>query len=278
MSTSYPKNILASAAAKVYHVENVKLWMESSTIPTEFNISGSNLKHKSYCFPEFCSTRHQIEMHLLDPTHLLTNMRSHCTRKNLDNCLSNDFLKVSKSDNDILPRAIVSDMLDRQSVSIALKVFSEKVANKMSEFEKEQEMIELKKPEKECKKIVKSSKFINGIWNWYHACDKCGLTPEERLCKMQHFFDILTNNVSFDEYPPPSNYVKGKPLVTYEGILQNITLRFATYKLSKFGTYNQCSLSTLCIENYFGDLTSMEFCGLGCPKSTDILRLMSHVL
>ena len=126
MSPSYPKNVLASAAAKVYHVENVKSWMESSTIPTEFNISGSNVKHKSYCFPEFCSTRNQIEMCLLDPTHLLTNMRSHCTRKNLDDCLSNDFLKVSKSDNDILPRAIVSDMLDRQSVSIALKVFFRK--------------------------------------------------------------------------------------------------------------------------------------------------------
>ena len=126
MSPSYPKNILASAAAKVYHVENVKSWMESSTIPMEFNISGSNVKHTSYCFPEFCATRNQIEMCLLDATHLLMNMISHCIRKNLDDCLSNDFLKVSKSDNDILPGAIVSDILDRQSVSIALKVFFRK--------------------------------------------------------------------------------------------------------------------------------------------------------
>ena len=74
-------------------------------------------------------------MCLLDPTHLLTNMRSHCTRKNLDDCLSNDFLKVSKSDNNILPRAIVLDMLDRQSISLALKVFSESMAKKMSELE-----------------------------------------------------------------------------------------------------------------------------------------------
>ena len=140
-------------------------------------------------------------------------------------------------------------------------------------------MIEQQKPEKECKKVAK--KFSICQWNkcnWYHACDKCGFAPEERLCKMQDFFDILTKNVSFEEYPPPSNYVKGIPLVTYEGILQNITLRFAAYKLSKFGTYNQCSLSTLCMENFFGDLTSMEFSGLGCPKSTDIPRLMSHVI
>ena len=84
LSPSYPKNILASAAAKVYHVQNVKSWMELSTIPMEFYISGSNVKHTSYCFPEFCEFRNQIEMCLLDPTHLLTNMRSHCTSKNLD--------------------------------------------------------------------------------------------------------------------------------------------------------------------------------------------------
>ena len=135
-----------------------------------------------------------------------------------------------------------------------------------------------KKPEKERRKVVKSSPFVNGIRNWYHACDKCGFSPEERLCKMQDFFCILTKNVSFEDYPPPSNYVKGIPLVTYEGILQNITLRFAAYKLSKFSTYNQHSLSNLCVKNFFGDLTSMEFSGLGCPKSTDILRLMSHVI
>ena len=120
--------------------------------------------------------------------------------------------------------------------------------------------------------------FVNGIRNWYHACDKCGFSPEERLCKMQDFFDILTKSVSFEEYPPPYNYVKGIPLVTYEGILQNITLRFAVYKLSKFGTYNQHLLSTLCVENFFGDLTSMEFGRLRCPKSMDIPRLMSHII
>ena len=50
------------------------------------------------------------------------------------------------------------------------------------------------------------------------------------------------------------------------------------YKMCKGNTYNQRLLSTLAVENFFGDLTSMEFSGLGCPKSTDIRKLMGHVI
>ena len=51
----------------------------------------------------------------------------------------------------------------------------------MSEFEREKEMIEQKKPENKHKKVVKSSQFVNRIRNWYHACDKCGFAPEEKI-------------------------------------------------------------------------------------------------
>ena len=89
---------------------------------------------------------------------------------------------------------------------------------------------------------------------------------------------MLTNNVDFSYYPPGKNYIKGIPIITYEGILQNRTLHIAMYKMCKDNTYNQRSLSTLAVENFFGDLTSMEFSGLGCPKSTDIRKLMGHII
>ena len=40
---------------------------------------------------------------------------------------------------------------------------------------------------------------------------------------------------------------------------------------------NQRAISTVGIESFFSELTSMEFSGLGCPKAVDIPKLISHV-
>ena len=72
--------------------------------------------------------------------------------------------------------------------------------------------------------------------------------------------------------------MKGIPIVTYEGILQNISLRKAMYRMAKNRRNRQCSVSTLAVEKFFGDLTAMKFSGLGCPKSTNIMKLKGHVI
>ena len=42
---------------------------------------------------------------------------------------------------------------------------------------------------------------------------------------LQEFYDLLTNDVDFGSFPPPLGYVKVIPIVTFEAILQNTTLR-----------------------------------------------------
>ena len=126
--------------------------------------------------------------------------------------------------------------------------------------------------------MIKTSKFVKAMRNWYLACDACGYTPRQRMHMMQDLYDLLMKDVDFTQYPPSSTYIKGIPIVTYESILQNISLHIAMYKYAKNNSYNQRAISTLPVENFFGDLTAMEFSGLGCPKSTDIMRLMAHVI
>ena len=87
---------------------------------------------------------------------------------------------------------------------------------------------------------------------------------------MMVFGELLTWDIDFSSFPPPVNYIKGIPVVTYEGILMNNAHRYNLYYHLKDGYYNQRAFSTLDVENVFGDLTAMEFSGLGCPKSTDI--------
>ena len=89
--------------------------------------------------------------------------------------------------------------------------------------------------------------------------------------------ELLTQDVDFPSFPPPVAYIKGIPIVTYEGILVNNCHRLNLYQVLKNG-YNHRALSTLNVENFFGDMTSMEYSGLGCPRGMDIFHLMSHSL
>ena len=63
---------------------------------------------------------------------------------------------------------------------------------------------------------------------------------------------------------------------TYEAIMQGVSTRLQIFQLSNM-PINQRSISTIGIESFFSELTSMEFSGLGCPKAVDIPRLISHV-
>ena len=188
---------------------------------------------------------------------------------------ANAFQRVSKFNNDVLDRAIVEDLMDKQSSKIAMKVFSKEVEDVMVLLEAEDKDKEMQKPECERKQIVRTSKFVKVMRNWYLAC---GYTPRQRVHMMQDLYDLLMKDVDFTQYPPPLTHIKGIPIVMYEGILQNISLCIAMYKYAKNNSYNQRAISTLPVGNFFGDLTAMEFSGLGYPKSTDTMRLMAHVI
>ena len=123
----YPKDVIAAAAAKIHYIKTIDDWERKFTVPLEEYIVNTGEMYESYCYPEHSQERDQIECRLLDPTHLLTNMRCHCTKKDMENSLSLTFLEVSKSDNDILPRSIITPMIDKQSAVIAMKFFSEEV-------------------------------------------------------------------------------------------------------------------------------------------------------
>ena len=148
----------------------------------------------------------------------------------------------------------------------------------MEQFETQDEAKENLKPAHLRQKLVKSSQFVRAIRNLYLACDARGYSPIERIEMLQELYDLLTDKVDFSSYPTPSTHVKGIPLVCYEGLLMNTTMRIYMYKICKYNTYNHRAFSTVAIESFFGDLQSMEFSGLGCPKATVIHKLMAHVM
>ena len=125
--------------------------------------------------------------------------------------------------------------------------------------------------------MVKSSYSVKCLREWYEACDSRGIDPHDSIEKVFAMDELLTRDVDFSSFPPPGAYIKGIPIVTYEGILVNNCHRLNLYQVLKNG-YNHRAFSTLNVENFFGDMTSMEYSGLGCLKSMDIFCLMSHSL
>ena len=114
------------------------------------------------------------------------------------------------------------------------------------------------------------------VRDWYEACDERGIHIYVRLRNMEKFFRFLRGKVDWNDFPPPTKFIQGMPVQTYESIMQGISTRMHIFALSQIQV-NQRAISTLSIESFFSDLTHMEFSGLGCPKAVDIPRLISHV-
>ena len=73
----------------------------------------------------------------------------------------------------------------------------------MEKFEEDDEKKEQLKPEKYKRKVKKTSRFVKCMCNFYLACDTRGYSPGERLCMLQDMYDLLTEDVDFEQYPPP---------------------------------------------------------------------------
>ena len=220
MKPTYPRDVLVSSVSRIHYIEKGKEFEESTKIPMTYHIEGTNIIHKAYYFPEYFKKRHQLEPRILNPTHILTNRCVHCTKKNLQDCLCSSFLHISQRDNDVLECSIITQLLDKQSASIALTFFSKKVEDVMRQIEDEDKASENEKDPAYRKKIVCSTYFVKSICNWYFASDSRGYTPIQKIEMLQEFHDLLTNDVDFSSFLPPSGNVKGIPIVTYEAILQ----------------------------------------------------------
>ena len=140
----------------------------------------------------------------------------------MDISLVSAFLEVSKSNNNILPRSSISPMIDKQSAElIAMKFFSKEVEERMVEIEKLKEFMESQKDYADRKPVVKTSYFMKCICEWYETCDSRGLSLHTGIERLHALDKLLRQNVDFSSFPPPGRYIKGIPIVCYEGILLN---------------------------------------------------------
>ena len=264
MDPLYPKIYLQIVVTNAIFETNARQWLQSSTVPMTVNVPQDeygewHLSHECHSYPEWNEDRKQFEFRCIDPGHTLANMRSQISRYGYEFCSKAAFVHVSETNHDVMPKSILKECLDRQSIRIAKRFFSVEVQQELQQ-----------------NGDLKEANFVRLIRNWFNACDERGIDAYSRIRHLNKFADYLAELIEWEEMPPPINYIKEMPVPTYEALMQGITTHLQIFSLTDM-PINQRALSTVGIESFFSDLTHMEFSRLGCPKAVDIPQLITHV-
>ena len=261
LSSKYPKDYIAAPICCIGHVENVREWESKSPVPIHLELPNSEEKHIVFNYPEYHAGRKQIELRTFDYTHILNNLRYHVSNNAINGISSAAFIAVSDVNDEILPRAIVEDKLDRQNCTISRRFFSADVQKILHDIGHNSE-----------------AEFTERVRNWFNACDERGMDVHRRLKFLQEMYNYMLRKVDFSKYPPIHSEVHGIPIKTFEALLHCISSRFTLFVLSSTKSYNTRAVSTLAVESFFSDLNRFEFSGLGAPKAVDIPKLISHIV
>ena len=263
MDPTYPKVYLQIVIANSLLETAVTNWVNKSPIPMEINVDaddcGDFFTHTCHSFPEFSDKRQQREFRCINPGHTLANMCSQISHYGYKFCSKAAFVRVSERNHKVLPKSILEDHLDRQSIRITKRFFFIDVQEELTKNGDEKE-----------------AKFVSLVRNWFEDCDEWGIDDYIRVKYLQDFSNFLAELVMWDDWPPPYSYIQGMPVPTYEAIMQGISTRLQIFALSNM-PINQRSILTVGIESFFSEITAMEFSGLGCSKAVDIPRLISHI-
>ena len=261
ISKGVPNDVMRCALATLNMKYSKPEWLNKSKTPTEYDIPVAPYRFEVFCYPEFNVPRQQIEPRIIDPSHILTNMRVHATTKDILGCDHKAFERVSESDNDVLNLALLTPPLpDKQSVPYAQKIFSRPVEDAMRR-----------------NGDFREADMVMHVRNFFNACNERGLSVSTRLTYLVNMSNYLTDFYKPLVFPMKSNAVANVPSVTFQAIVHNVSTRIHLYHLSSMKTYNQRAVSTLAVENMFSDLSALCNTSSGIPLAANIPRYISRM-
>ena len=228
-----PKERLNNVKAALSFDKSYNEWTDNAPFGRRSQIDGFG-ETEWFSHPEFNEERQKFEPKCLDSHHLLVNLRVKVCKDGLQGIRKSAWLHVAESDNDIISKGIVFDLLDKQNNAYAKKTFSKAVEDQMRLLHYDTE-----------------ADFCHLIREWYEAEDSPGLSAIERIQRRLRLKEFLLNKVEFGVFPPPGAYIKGFPKGMFEGFIQRIDTTIQLHAISKSGSYNQRSISSLVNDTFF---------------------------
>ena len=254
-SRKYNKQAINAITATNKFVKNeLPEWRRNNpAFNTPTTITNENEPYVWYCQPEYFEANKCFVQYLLDCHHLFVNARCHVCQHGIPGLDVNkeawiEVAEDNKNTNVGLNIAMVKDMIDRQSNSIAQIVFGDKVEADMRS-----------------KGWMKEAEFCRRIRRWYAAEDEPGISARDRHKARMEMREMVLSAINLAKFPPPGLTIGGMTTVMFEGILTNIDRRTQLYALVPDNAYNVRAPTSLDAENLFSEFQELD------PKSSGTL-------
>lgn len=212
-----------------------------------------------FFYPEWNAAEQMLEPKRVDFQHLFVNLRVKVSKGGLHGIKKEAWHDVAETDNSIISKAIVSDLIDKQNNAYARRTCSGSVEIAMRTLGFYQEAY-----------------FCKLVRDWFEAEDLQN-TANEHCRRRLDLKNSLLQGVDVGAYAMPGMYVKGFPKVMSEALLKRIDTNIQLYSIVKTGSYKPRSICSFVNETFFGELSELEPTKLGCPKAVNIPRLVSVV-
>jgi hypothetical protein len=154
---------------------------------------------------------------------------------------------------------VVVDCIDKQDVSLARRLFSKEVQEAMpDEFQNESHFCEL-------------------IRNWFDAEDEPSIDVLVRCKRRLDLRKWLLEGYDECVFPPPTQYIKGIPIQTFEALVTHIERKIQIYPFCIDQNYNVRAIGSQQVEIFFSTFRDMDSTGQGTPKPDSIPEMMAAI-
>lgn len=253
-----PKENLAKILAENTWRKVLSKWLSAGPIKNGIDIE--NIQDNMQWFSQPAIDKDgKVRYHFTDACHILTCLRTKLCTTGIQGLKRKAWEIAALSPYTSLNISLILDCVDKQDVALARRVFAEDVQEQMTEEYHEE------------------AKFCQLIREWFDAEDEPGLTARQRCQSRLALRKWLLDGYHINVFPPPTRYVKGIPIQTYETLLTHIERKIQIYSFCPGQTYNARAISSQQVENFFSAFRDLDSTGKGTPKPDSIPKIMKAV-
>ena len=194
-------------------------------------------------------TEKDLRFHFTDACHILTCLRTKLCTTGISGLSIDAWTEAALSQTTSLNIAVITDCVDKQSVSIARRVFALEVQHHMEN----------------AGRFHREANFCKLVREWFDSVDEPKLGATERVRRRLALRDWLISGYNVGQFPPHTKYVKGIPIVTFEALVTHIERSIQLYPMVQT-SYNARALGTQEMEQFFSTFRDMDPSGSGTPK------------
>ena len=253
-----PKEYLAKELAELTWQTVLKEWYQSNPIS---NVGIKDIADKIEWFSQpAVDDGGRLKFHFTDACHILTCLRTKLCTTGISGLNRKAWEYAALSPDTKLNIAMIIECVDKQDVGIARRVFAEDVELKMKDI------------------YPTEAKFCGLLRRWFDAEDEPSISSAERCKYRLDFREWLLRDYKIGRFPPPTRYVRGIPIITFEGTVSHIERKLQLYSFVPNQRYNARAIGSQDVEQFFSSFRDLEPTGKGTPKPDVIPDMMSAVI